>query len=153
MIIETEIEIAAPPMKVWRALSEFGAYPKWNPYREIQGVAALGEEVTMMIGPDPQKRHRLRATLSGLEPGRVVAFDTRSLLGRATESFILEPSRRGTRLKHRAEMSGLGVQLLGRKWFDSRLVKVYQRVDTALQLYVTRPNAKKLSGHGRRRRP
>lgn len=137
MIIETEIDIAAPPMKVWRALCDFGGYRRWNPYREIVGVAALGERVTLLIGPDPEKRRKLAARISVFEPGRQLSMASgRRPLGWAIESYRLEPSRRGTRLRHSAEMAGLGIMLLGRRWFEPRLTGVYERVDSALAKHV-----------------
>lgn len=152
MIIETEIEIAAPPMKVWRALCDFGSYGKWNPYREVLGVAAIGQKVTILIGPDPGRRHKLRATISALESGRVLAFDSgRTPFVKATESFTVQPGRRGTLLRHRAEMTGVGVLLFGRRWFEPRLLSVYQKVDKALDKYVTSGAQLKMSARNRRR--
>ena len=68
--VEAVLDIAAPPMKVWRALSDFASYPRWNPYRGIVGVAALGEKVILQIGPDAAKRRPLPAkiTVELLEP-------------------------------------------------------------------------------------
>lgn len=47
--IETEIEIDAPPAAVWAVLTDFEAYPEWNPALEIAGEAVAGTrlEVTM----------------------------------------------------------------------------------------------------------
>lgn len=138
MIIETEIEISAPPMKVWRALCDFAAYSKWNPYREVRGVAALDEKVTILVGSDPGRRHRVRAVICDFEPGKRLSFRTGNpMLSKATETFSLEPGRKGTLLRHSAEMTGVVVLILGRKRMEPRLSKVYQRVDSALAKYVT----------------
>lgn len=38
--LNTEIEIRASAERVWNALMDFDAYPKWNPFvREISGRA------------------------------------------------------------------------------------------------------------------
>jgi len=138
MIIETKIEISAPPMKVWRALCDFPGYSKWNPYREVRGVAALGEKITIMVGPDPERRYRTRAVICAFEPGARIAFRTGHLLfSRATETFSIEPSRKGTALRHTADMTGIGAVLLGRGRIEPRLTKVYERVDSTLAKYVT----------------
>jgi Polyketide cyclase / dehydrase and lipid transport len=46
--IHTEIEINAPGESVWRALTDFAAYPEWNPFiRRVEGerfVRALSLE-------------------------------------------------------------------------------------------------------------
>lgn len=146
--------IAAPPMRVWRALADFGTYPRWHPYREIVGEAALNARVTMKIGPQPEQRHSIKATITAFEPGACLAFTTgRWIFGRATETYMLLPSPRGTRLRHSTEMMGLGALFARRGPFVSRLQGVYQRVDAALNRFVTtgapgQPSVKK----GRRRR-
>ena len=41
--IATEIQIQAPPDKVWGVLMDFDRYPEWNPFiREISGDARQG---------------------------------------------------------------------------------------------------------------
>jgi len=38
--IATEILIQAPPTRVWQVLTDFGAYPQWNPFIvSLQGEA------------------------------------------------------------------------------------------------------------------
>ena len=67
--IETGIEIAAPPWRVWRLLTDFDAYPAWNPFlTRIQGR------------PEKDARLRVRVEAPGrsalvLTP-RVVAVET-----------------------------------------------------------------------------
>lgn len=143
--ISTEIDIAAPPMKVWRALCDFPAYRRWNPYREILGLAAMGETVTIRIGPDPLKRRAIRAKISAFVPGQELAFATgRKPWANAIETFRLEPSRRGVRLVHSAQMSGLGALFMRSDRSKAGLASVYQRVDAALAKYAaTGPQPKR----------
>lgn len=141
MIIQTKIEISAPPMKVWRALCDFGSYPRWHPFHEMLGVAALGEKVTIKIGPIVENRRRVPATISAFEPGRRLSFRSgRTFFSKATETFSLEPGRHGTVLHHSAEMTGIAVLLSGGKRFEPRLLAVYQKTDRALERYVTSYN-------------
>lgn len=135
--VSTEIDIAAPPMKVWRVLCDFPAYGRWNPYREILGLAAMGKTVTIRIGSDPAKRRAIRAKISAFVPGQELAFTTgRKPWTKAIESFRLEPSRRGVRLVHSAQMSGLGALFMRSNRSQASLVSVYQRVDAALAKYA-----------------
>lgn len=153
MIVSCETEIAAPPIKVWRALSDFSTYRRWNPYREVIGSAALGAKVTLMIGPKPEGRRKLRATISIFEPGHRIGFTTgRPLLGRALETYVIEPGRRGTHLLHTAEMNGLGALVLGRRSFEPRLLGVYRRVDDALAKYLASGSRGQPSAKSRGRR-
>jgi hypothetical protein len=55
--LHTEIEIQASPDRVWETLTEFAAYPDWNPFI----VQAAGE-------PVPGGRLQLRMRLPGRRP-------------------------------------------------------------------------------------
>lgn len=135
--IESTIEIAAPPQRVWRILCDFKSYPRWNPYRTIQGEAVLGGKIVLAIGPNPERRRHLKATIHDLRPGETLALrnGTRPLLD-AVESFHLERTARGTLLRHRTEMSGLLVGLFDNDRFRANLLTVYAVVDKALRDYA-----------------
>ncbi|WP_341224948.1 SRPBCC domain-containing protein [uncultured Arcticibacterium sp.] len=50
--IKTEITINASPEKVWGILSNFEAYPSWNPFiKSISGQVAVGQKITVKIAP------------------------------------------------------------------------------------------------------
>ena len=50
--IHTSIEIDAPAETVWSVLTDFGAYPEWNPYSRIEGDARVGERLRVSPGPE-----------------------------------------------------------------------------------------------------
>jgi len=51
--IETEIDIAATAQRVWSILTDFTAYPQWNPFiRSIEGVVSKGERLKVSIQPE-----------------------------------------------------------------------------------------------------
>ncbi|HWC70427.1 MAG TPA: SRPBCC family protein [Actinomycetota bacterium] len=62
--LRTEIEIDAPPEQVWQVLTDFGAYPDWNPFiRSIEGEPQVGSRLNVRIDPTPwatppQRRRR-----------------------------------------------------------------------------------------------
>lgn len=48
----TEIEIDSTPEKVWHALTDFQAYPEWNPaIRSIDGIPEKGEKIRIFYNP------------------------------------------------------------------------------------------------------
>ena len=50
--IRTEIAIAAPAERVWAILTDFQAYPTWNPFiRSIEGRAETGTKLRARIEP------------------------------------------------------------------------------------------------------
>ena len=52
--IVTEIEINAPPSRVWQVLTNFEEYPMWNPFiKKISGIAATNENLEVHM-PDPR---------------------------------------------------------------------------------------------------
>lgn len=62
--IRTEIEIAASPEQVWSILTEFIAYPLWNPFiRSITGKVKTGERLTAFIQPTDGKGITFRPTV------------------------------------------------------------------------------------------
>ena len=50
--IRSAIEIRAPLETVWRVLTDFAAYPEWNPHiRQIRGRPAVGSRLTIHSRP------------------------------------------------------------------------------------------------------
>jgi hypothetical protein len=50
--LRTEIEVEARPERVWEILTDFPAYPEWNPFiRSIEGKASPGSKLEVRIGP------------------------------------------------------------------------------------------------------
>lgn len=54
--IATEIEFKATPEKVWKVLTDFQKYPKWNPLiKSISGKKKEGKKLTVQIKPPNRK--------------------------------------------------------------------------------------------------
>jgi len=50
----TQIEIQAPPEKVWQVLTDFSAYPQWNPFMRVRGTAKQGSRLILRVGRGKQ---------------------------------------------------------------------------------------------------
>jgi len=59
--IRSAIEIRAPLDAVWRILTDFSAYPEWNPHiRQVRGNPRLGGRLTIHSQPPKGRRVVLR---------------------------------------------------------------------------------------------
>ena len=110
--IEHEQEIAASPEQVWRVLTDFAAYPEWNPYvLQLTGDLALGATLSLTI---TQRNWDGPLTLSPelvrLDPPR--SFGWHGSVGipgihETDHYFVLEPLADGrTRLIQTEEFRG-----------------------------------------------
>ncbi|WP_019867848.1 SRPBCC domain-containing protein [Methylovulum miyakonense] len=62
--IKTEIEIASEPERLWSILTDFAAYPQWNPFvRSIQGEAKTGGRLSVSVQPEGGKPMTFRPTV------------------------------------------------------------------------------------------
>lgn len=69
--IRTEIEIAAPPEKVWSLLLNFSEYPQWNPFiRSLDGIARKGQQLKVSLQPPGGKSMTFRPTILVLTTNR-----------------------------------------------------------------------------------
>lgn len=137
MFVRTQIEIAAPASRVWRALCALEAYAKWNPYWDAHGVAALGEVVLLRIGVIPERRRRVRARITAFEHERRLTFRRSMLLAQTTETFTIAPNPKGALLGHEFEMTGAAGALLARAGFDVKIARDYHTVDVALAQHLS----------------
>ena len=69
--LRSEIEIDAPPERVWQVLIDFGAYPQWNPFiRSIEGEPRVGSRLKVRIEPPGARGMTFRPTVRVAEPAR-----------------------------------------------------------------------------------
>ena len=68
---EAEINIAAPPEKIWAVLMDTGAYPDWNPtFVEVSGPYEVGTKLSLRVRKPDGAFVELRPTLKALVPHR-----------------------------------------------------------------------------------
>ncbi len=69
--IKAEIEIEASAVRVWDVLTDFEAYPEWNPFlRKISGDTKAGGKLRVFIQPPGSRGFAFRP--------RLLDFETRS---------------------------------------------------------------------------
>ena len=111
--ISSEIEIAAPPAKVWGLITQFDRWHEWSPIiKASSGRAGLGEKIDItMVGMSEE------STGPRYSPTITVFDEPKNLRWRAhmmapivftnDKLFELEETPSGTRLVHKELFSGL----------------------------------------------
>jgi hypothetical protein len=114
--IETSIEIAAPPSRVWEVLKDFPLYPQWNPFiTSISGSMRVGEKLKVRIEPAGKSGIEFNPTVLIAEPEREFRWKGKVLVQGLFDGehyFRMEPSGRGTRFHQGEQFTGLLVPLL-----------------------------------------
>ncbi len=134
--IRTSAFIAAPPAIVWQVLTDFAAYPQWNPLNlSAVGEARLGARVAMTFR-NPARAGAIVAqtvTITAFEPERRLEWVGRvPLLFRGRHVFTLEPEPGGTRLVHGEDLSGLMPWSLGAARIARDFTPGYEALNAAL---------------------
>ena len=71
MQVRTELEIDAPPERVWQVLTDFPAYHEWNPFiTSVAGELRAGAELTVTLSPPESDEATLRPKLLVCEEPR-----------------------------------------------------------------------------------
>lgn len=136
-LIRTECLIPAEPARVWAVLSDFAAWPDWNPLNlSAEGPLAEGAKVRMVfrnLAGRPGTVIRQTVTLVACTPGRELAWTGDvPILFHGRHGFLLSEEAGGTRVVQTEALSGL----LPATWSADRIardfVPAYQAVDKAL---------------------
>ncbi len=108
MRIETSIDIAASPERVWRLLADPATYQDWNPLTpRIDGELVVGEEVTLHVRLGDRRLRRVHA-VSRVEPGRALCWRIRpSLWMRGERCQTLEPTETGCTYRNEEVIEGV----------------------------------------------
>ena len=66
-VLETEIQISAPPEKVWAILTDLTEYSKWNPFIKVAiGQTKVGERLKVRISPPSGKEMEFKPTVKSV---------------------------------------------------------------------------------------
>jgi hypothetical protein len=119
MQLRSEIEIEAPPERVWRVVLDFARYPDWNPFiQRIEGQLAVGARLDLLVTPPDGSERRVRARLSRVETAAELRWQDKLWVKGLFdgEHFIqLSPlAAERTRVISASEFRGWLVQYMGR---------------------------------------
>jgi hypothetical protein len=120
MELHSEIEIDASASQLWDVLTDFDAYPDWNPFiRRIHGQPTVGGQLEVVLEPPGGRAMTFRPEVLAAEPGREFRW-----LGRlwgipklfdGEHIFEIEPlGESRARFVQREKFSGVLVPLLAR---------------------------------------
>ena len=111
--IKTEIEISAPPSKVWSIMSDINKWQEWSPIiKESHGMASAGSELSItMIGKEQGKDGpEYNPVITELNEPYYFRWQAHMMAGFIFTNykiFELEETSSGTRLIHREQFKGL----------------------------------------------
>jgi hypothetical protein len=115
--IDTSIDIAASPSRVWSVLTDFAAYPEWNPFiTRIAGVPVVGGRLVVTIQPPGRKAMMFRPVVLAATPEAELRWRGRLLMPGLFDGehvFRLGSIATGCRLDHSEVFTGLLAGLLG----------------------------------------
>ncbi|GIU84365.1 MAG: hypothetical protein KatS3mg008_1140 [Acidimicrobiales bacterium] len=99
-VLETRFELRASPREVWDVLTDFEAYPSWNPYvRAVAGELDEGASITLLVTPPDVDEFTVGLKVGKVEQARSIElFHESSSLDIALRRAVIEvePTDEGT---------------------------------------------------------
>jgi hypothetical protein len=135
--LRTEIEIEAPAERVWQVLTDFVAFPQWDPFiRKATGEAKAGARLEVYLQPSGARGMTFRPTVIRAEPNRELGWLGRLFLRGLFDGehvFTIEPIGSGrVRFAQRELFSGLLVPLFARG-LDADTRRGFEEMNQALK--------------------
>lgn len=115
--IDTQVDVAASANRVWQVLTDFAAYPQWNPFiTEIAGFAEVGHRLRVRIHPPGRSPMTFRPRVLAVEAERELRWRGQLLIPGLFDGehlFQIEPiDEERVRIIHSESFSGLLVPLM-----------------------------------------
>jgi len=93
--LRSELEIDASPERVWAVVTDFAAYPEWNPFiRRISGELREGARLEVRIEPPGARATTFKPTVRAVERNRELRWLGRLLVPGIFDgehSLLIEP--------------------------------------------------------------
>ncbi len=138
-VLHREIEIDAPPDRVWAVLTDFDRSPEWNPFvTELDGVPEVGARLRVRLAPPGGRGITLKPRVTAVEEARTFEWLGRLLVPGIFDGrhrFELEPTPTGTRFTQHETFTGVLVPLLARS-LDTHTVAGFDLMNAALKARV-----------------
>lgn len=134
--IDTSIRIDATPAIVWGILTDFAAYPSWNPFiTRIEGVVRVGERLIIRVVPHGQKGMAFRPRVLVAETERQLRWKGRLIVTGLFDGehiFRIEPASDGIRFHHSEQFTGLLPHMMPVSSFEA-IRKGFEAMNSALK--------------------
>ncbi|MCU0898115.1 MAG: SRPBCC domain-containing protein [Burkholderiales bacterium] len=99
--IHAEVEIDAPPARVWEVLTDFPGHARWNPFlRRIEGAPRAGERLSVTVGLPGRPPMLFRTRVVSADPAGELAWTSRYAMPGLLDSehsFVIAPVAGGSR--------------------------------------------------------
>ncbi len=111
--IKTQIEISAPPSKVWNIITDIDKWQEWSPIiNASSGTASVGSKlsITMMSKEEGKDGPQYNPVITKLDEAKYFHWRAHMLAGfifTNDKIFELEETSSGTRLTHTETFKGL----------------------------------------------
>jgi hypothetical protein len=143
--LRAQVDIQASPERVWEVLTDFAAYPEWNPFIiQASGAAAPGERLSVRMQPAGGRAMTFRPTVLEATPQHRLRWIGRVLFPGVFDgehSFTIEPLDQGAvRLTQQEEFRGVLVPLLARS-LDRRTLPAFEQMNQGLKRRAEQPAA------------
>lgn len=135
--IKTTIDIGASAEMVWRVLTHFSSYPKWNPFiREIHGKPEQGARLNVRVRLSKKRSHRFSPRVTKVIPAAELHWRGKWLLPGLFDgehAFIIIPNGvMGVKFIQREHFSGLLVPLM-LPFIAKKTEDAFERMNKALK--------------------
>ena len=135
--IHTKILVNATPEKVWSILTDFKAYPNWNPFiTSLEGEVKVGKQIFVKIKPPESKGMLFKPTILAYHRPKELKWIGKLLfkgLFDGEHKFELIDNRDGsTTFKHSEIFKGILVSFF-RKLIEVHTVQGFEIMNTKLK--------------------
>lgn len=142
--IRTEIEINATAERVWQVLTDFTAFPDWNPFiQRAGGEIEVGEQLEVFLQPPDGRGITFKPRVVKAEPNREFRWRGRLWipgLFDGEHAFIIEPlGEDRVRFEQGEAFGGILVPLLAFMGLFIKTERGFQEMNQALKAQAEAP--------------